>query len=61
MMDEYGCDFKIPRLLPSPEYFKLVHNNCSGVFAVALKEEVAPFELETQDSTIGWYITKLLQ
>ena len=61
MMDEYGCDFKIPRLLPSPEYFKLVHNNCSGMFAVALKEDVAPFELEALESSKGWYIAKLQQ
>ena len=39
-----------------------MHNNCSGIFAVGIKE-VTPFELKTQDSTIGciWYITKLQQ
>ena len=49
MMDEYGCDFKIPRLLPSPQYFKLVHNDCSGMFAVALKEEFTLLESETSE------------
>ena len=61
MMDMYGCDFKIPRLIPSPQYFKLVHNNCSGMFAVTLKEEFVPLQLDSSESPKGWYMTKLQQ
>jgi len=60
-LSEYGCDFKIPRLLPlSSQYFKLVYNNCSRVFAIALKEE-HPAELESSVSAKGWYMNKLQQ
>ena len=61
MMDTYGCNLKIPRLIPSPQYFKLVHNSCSGMFAVALKEEFVPVELESSESAKGWYLTKIQQ
>ena len=61
LMSSYDCSFKIQRLLPPPQYFKLVHNNCSRVFAVALKDEYIPAELESSDCSKGWYMTKLQQ
>ena len=61
MMTDYGCDFKIQRLLPPSEYFTLVYNNCSRVFTVALKEQYAAPELGGSESAKGWYMTKLQQ
>lgn len=59
-MIEYGCDFSIPRLLPSPQYFKLVYNKCSRVFGVALKEEYAPSRSNSEPLK-GWYMSRLEQ
>lgn len=58
-LNEYGCNFSIPRLLPSPQYFELVYNKCSRVFAVMLKEEYTSAKSESSDSVKGWYMTRL--
>ena len=61
MMTDYGCDFKIQRLVPPPQYCTLVYNNCSRMFAVSLKEQYIPAELGSLESAKGWYMTKLQQ
>ena len=57
---EYGCNYSIPRLLPSPKYFELVYNKCSRVFAV---RETKPLVVESENSeaTQGWYAARLQQ
>ena len=60
-LNEHGCNFSIPRLLPSPHYFKLVYNKCSRVFAGALKEGHLFAESDTTEGVKGWYMTRLEQ
>ena len=57
---EYGCNFSIPRLLPSPQYFELVYNKCSQVFAV---RETKPLVVnsDNSESVQGWYAARLQQ
>ena len=59
-MSMYGCNYSIPRLLPSPKYFELVYNKCSRVFAV---RETKPLVVESENSeaTQGWYAARLQQ
>jgi len=60
-LNEHGCNFSIPRLLPSPRYFDLVYNKCSRVFAVVAKEEYISAKCESSESVKGWYSTRLEQ
>lgn len=60
-LNEYGCNFSIPRLLPSPKYFKLMYNKCSRVFAAGLKDEYLPVRSEDTELVDGWYMTRLAQ
>ena len=60
-LNEHGCNFSIPRLVPSQRYFKIVYNKCSRVFSASLKEEYLCMKFENTESTKGWYMTRLEQ
>ena len=60
-LNEYGCNFSIPRLLPTPQYFKLVYNKCSRIFTATLKEGHLSAKPEGTETVKGWYMTKLEQ
>ena len=60
-LNEYGCNFSVPRLLPSPQYFELVYNKCSRVFAATLKDNYLPANYKDTGSGDGWYMTRLAQ
>jgi len=57
---EYGCNFSISRLIPSPQYFELVYNKCSQVFAVR-ETNLLVVNSDNSESVQGWYAARLQQ